>query len=111
MQTHASFNHALIILQKNFDSGAHDDNGRGFRPIQYSGCRKEKHKIPRSYSAAGKSAASSTETRDDEPLVKANRVRYRNKVTASHDDNGADRKNFGNFGDFGNVDNLLQFSA
>jgi hypothetical protein len=27
MQTHASFNHALIILQKNFDSGAHDDNG------------------------------------------------------------------------------------
>jgi hypothetical protein len=33
--------------------------------------QENKHKIPRSYSAAGESAASLSEARDDEPLVKA----------------------------------------
>jgi hypothetical protein len=41
--------------------------GSGFDEIEIlEDFRKDKHKIPRSYSAAGKSAASSTESRDDE---------------------------------------------
>jgi hypothetical protein len=79
---------ANVAGENAFRRCAHDDKrGGGFGEIEIlEGFRKDKHKIPGSYSAAGESAASSTETRDNEPLVKANRVRYRNKVTASQDD-------------------------
>jgi hypothetical protein len=50
-----------------------------FALVHSAEVQENKHKIPRSYSAAGESAASSTEARDDEPLVKAYKVRYRNK--------------------------------
>jgi hypothetical protein len=50
------------------------------------GFRKDKHKIPRSYSPAGESAASFTETQDDEALVKAIEFGIAIKSQPSQDD-------------------------